>query len=161
MNKPFKIKIVLYNGKLQFPKPSKKQKEIADSFYCYEIIADIMKEIFKINSKYKFIETTHSISSHDEKKQLRFVYHIDNETKIHTIHFIQYCESSYFKIEELKYISEIIHVNLQKDMECLLEKPIIYLDKQYERNAHILHPFVNRPIENLLDERFKKINVSV
>jgi len=128
MNLPFKIKIVIYNGKLQEEKLSKKQKEMTHSFYCYEIVTDIIKELFKINSKYKFINSTHAISSIDEKKQLRFIYDIDHQKKIHTIHFNQFCESS-FKMEELKYISEIIHINLQKDMECILEKPIIYLDE--------------------------------
>jgi hypothetical protein len=158
MKQQFKIKFVIYNGKLQQTKLSKKQKEIIDSFYCYEIIADIIKEIFKINSKYKFINGTHSISSHDEKNQLRFVYHTDHQTNIHTIYFNQICESS-FKMEELKYISEIIHVNLQKDMGCILEKPIIYLE-QSTRTTHSLNPFANIQIESLLHEKFIRVKVS-
>jgi hypothetical protein len=154
MNLPFKFKIVLYNGKLQKSKPSKKQQEITDSFYCYEIIADIIKEIFKINSKYKFIESTHSITSNDEKKQLKFIYHTDHQTNIHTIHFNQFGESS-FKMEELKYISEIIHINLQKDMGCILEKPIIYLD-EYMKETNI-NFITNIQIESLIHEKFIRV----
>lgn len=148
MTHPYQIKFRIYNGN---ERHTRRQKEIANSFYCYEFIKDIVKDIFRINSKYKFIETTHSIGSHDEKKQLRIVHETNFQTKNSLVHFIQYCESSYFCMNELKYISELLHFHLQNWFDCRLEPPIIYLPNQYAKEDNT---FITE-LEYLLDDKIK------
>ena len=94
-----------------------------------------MKESFINDEHYKFLERAEpSISSIDEKKQLRLRFNTDHfEFKQHSLHFHQLHSSSqeYFNLEELKIISEKIKNELETFLHYQIDEPIIYIDISY------------------------------
>jgi hypothetical protein len=125
MNHPYKVKIDIYDGNnIRSPK----QKELS-STNCYDKIKNIIKDIFAINSKYKFVEETQTINTHDDQKQIKYYIYYDHDKKTISIIFIQICISTFFTINELKHITELVYYNLQHFLECKLDEPVIYLPK--------------------------------
>ena len=122
----YKVIFNIYDGN---KKVSSKQKDLANSTDSYNTIKDMLKNLFTINSKYKFVEETQTITTFDDKKQLKYYMHYDHDKKMVSIIFIQNTSSSFFTINELKHITELIYYNLQHFLECKLDEPVIYLPK--------------------------------
>jgi hypothetical protein len=137
---PYKVKLNIYDANANV-KLSSKQKELyidLDGDYQegnekaidnYEIIKQLLRNIFLINSKYKFAEETQSINTVDDTKKLKYYIFYDYDKKSMDIIFIQIMTSEYLTIHELQHITQIIYYNLQTFFCCKLKEPIIYLPK--------------------------------
>ena len=132
MNLPFNIKFVIFN---ENEDTSKIQYEIRKSMITGDVLRNMLKNTFNDDSNYKFLNRFEpSVSSIDEKKQLRLK--MDNTPRgvsrqyQHSLHFHQRhsCSKEYFTIDELKYISHKIKIELEDFLCCEIDDPIIYIE---------------------------------
>lgn len=127
INHRFNIKFVIFNENKNI---SKKQKELRYLMMYGSILNDILKNEFKDDLNYKYLDRAEaSISSIDETKQLRLI--INNSEKYeHSLHFHQNHSSASqcFTFEELKYISIKIKNRLEIYLNYEIDEPIIYIN---------------------------------
>jgi len=127
MNYRFKVEfIIFYKNK----KVSKKQKELKQSMMFGRVLNDILKDEFKDDLNYKYLDRAEaSISSIDETKQLRLIFDNFLEECSHSLYFHQNHSSASqcFTFEELKYISIKIKNRLEIYLKYEIDEPIIYI----------------------------------
>jgi hypothetical protein len=88
----------------------------------------ISYSVENLDHKYKLFERVEpSISSIDEKKQLRLAIDIDKLKYNNSIYFNQ-TGSEYFTIEELKDISQKVKGELEEYLRFEIFEPIIYIE---------------------------------
>jgi hypothetical protein len=122
MNYPFKIKFIIVD----------ENKELTIKQNLLKHFRQILKELFNNDQNYKFLDRVEaSVSSIDENKQLRLT--MDIHHNFHSLIFHQRHSSvkEYFKIEELKYISEKIQIGLEDFLRYKIDSPIIYIETDY------------------------------
>ncbi len=116
-NYPFEIEFILFNKNVPI---TQKQKELRNELIGkLKIIIEISMEKFR---NYKLLNRAEpSISTQDERKQLRFSWdtsHLKCDKYIHSLYFHQRHSASieYFTMDELKEIAE----SLNKQFGCYL-----------------------------------------
>lgn len=127
MNHRFKVEFIIFNKN---KKVSKKQKELKQLMMYGELLNDILKDEFKDDLNYKYLDRAEaSISSIDETKQLRLIFDNLLEEYSHSLHFHQNHSSASqcFTFEELKYISMKIKNRLEIYLKYEIDEPIIYI----------------------------------
>ena len=131
MNLPFSIKFFIFN---EHENTTKKQNELRKSMIVGEILKNMLKNAFVNDNNYKFLDRVEpSISSIDEKKQLRLRIdsnHKESRQYQHSLHFHQeHCaRKEYFSIDELKYISHKIKIELEEFLNYEIDDSIIYIE---------------------------------
>jgi hypothetical protein len=130
MNYPFKIEFIVFDENKEL---SQKQKEIKKQIIWDELRV-IIKNVFNNDNNYKWLDRMEaSVSSNDEKKQLRLsidTLHVESKKYQHSIFFNQNhsCSKEYFTMEELKYISGKIKNGLEDFLHYKIDEPIIYIE---------------------------------
>ena len=116
-NYPFEIEFILFNKNLPITQKQKKlRNELIEKL---KLILEISMEKFR---NYKLLDRSEpTISTQDEKKQLRFSWdtaHLKYDKYIHSLYFHQRHSAciEYFTMDELKEIAE----SLQKQLGCYL-----------------------------------------
>jgi hypothetical protein len=129
MNYPFNIEFIIFDENKEV---SQKQKETRKQL-IWDNLRYIIKEVFNDDDHYIFLDRVEaSVSSNDEKKQLRLsidTLHIESKKYQHSIHFNQnHCSSKeYFTMKELKYISGKIKNGLEEFLHYKIDEPIFYI----------------------------------
>jgi hypothetical protein len=130
MNFPFNVKFAIFDENKEI---TKNQTELRKKL-IWDDLRNIIKEIFNNDNNYKWLDRTEaSVSSNDEKKQLRLSIcgsKIEGKKYQHSIHFNQNHTASkeYFTMEELKYISGKIKNGLEDFLHYEIDEPIIYIN---------------------------------
>lgn len=128
-NCPFEIEFILFNKNVPI---TQKQKKVRNKLIeNLKLILEISMEKF---GNYKLLNRAEpSISTQDERKQLRFSWdtvHLECDKYIHSLYFHQRHGAciEYFTIEELKEIAE----SIQRQIGCYLgydlDPPVISIN---------------------------------
>lgn len=130
MNCPFNVKFAIFDENKE---TTKKQTELRKKL-IWDDMRNIIKNSFDNDDNYKWLDRVEaSVSSNDEKKQLRLsidTFHIESKKYQHSIYFNQKhsCSKEYFTIEELKYISSKIKFGLEVFLHYEIDEPIFYIE---------------------------------
>lgn len=125
MHHKFKVKFIIFDP---IKKLSKKQQDLRHSMMCEDILNDILKDEFKDDLNYKYLDRAEaSISSIDETKQLRLMLNYFVPDNDYSLCFHQNSGLQYFTFEELKYISMKIKNRLEIYLKYEIDVPIIYI----------------------------------
>ena len=126
MNMQFNIKFTIFDENLPL---TKKQIQLRNNLSDDDMKQILKNAIIGLND-YKFLDRVEpSISSIDEKKQLRLTMSPSDQYK-YSLYFNQRHSSckEYFSIEELKNISNRIKNELEEYLHYEIGMPILYIE---------------------------------
>jgi hypothetical protein len=131
MSYPFSVEFnIFYKNMVIDKKAIDIMNKLKTGFHTKDSILKriISYSVENLGTKYKLFDRLEpSISSIDEKKQLRLAIDIDKLKYNNSIYFNQ-TGSEYFTIEELKDISQKVKEELEEYLRFEIFEPIIYIE---------------------------------